>query len=261
MMQKSNQGYSLIEVMISITLSLILLAGVLQIFSNSKNMYNLGTGYSQLQENGRFASAYLARTVRFAGYRSTPTTGNFPAMTTTFPTAAPYITGTQNTGQNGSDSFTIRYQGSGDGAGNPDGTIRDCLNNPIDANTVATSTFSLTANNELQCQAINPNASPSTNTQILISGVENMQVLYGEDVNNDDSADRYVVANYPYLNLANVVSVRLSLLLKSDNPIKPVASSITYNLLGTTYTPAADQYVRQQITFTISLRNQVSKPF
>lgn len=261
MMRKYNQGFSLIEILVSITLSLILLAGVLQIFLNSKNIYNLGTGFSQLQENGRFTTTYLARTIRFAGYRSTPASGNFQTMAAIFPSSAPYITGTNNTGQNGSDTFTIRYQGSGNGSGTPDGTIRDCLNRPIDANTVATSTFSITANNELQCQAVNSNASPSSSTQVLINGVENMHVLYGEDLNNDNTADRYVSANFPNLDMSRVVSVRLSLLLKSDEPIKPTASSITYNLLGTTFTPTADQFMRQQVTFTILLRNQVKKPF
>lgn len=257
-----SQGFTLIEVMVSITLSLILLAGVLQIFLNTKNMYNLGSGFSQLQENGRFTTAYLARTIRFAGYRSTPTAGNFPEMTTIFPTAtAPYISGTNNTGQNGSDTFTIRYQGSGDGAGNADGTIKDCLNRNIDANTISTNTFSLTANNELQCQAVNANASPATSTQILINGVENMHILFGEDLNDDNTADRYVPANFAGLDLSKVVSVRLSLLLKSDEPIKPQATSITYNMLGTPYTPVADQFMRQQVTLTILLRNQVSKPF
>ncbi|MGE3319033.1 MAG: PilW family protein [Candidatus Berkiella sp.] len=261
MQQQHCQGFSLIEAMIAIVLSLILLAGVLQIFLNNKNIYNLGTGFSQLQENGRFTSAYMARTIRFAGYRSTPATGNFPSMTTTYPTSASYITGTSNNGQNGSDTFTIRYQGSGDGAGNPDGTVRDCLNRPIDANVIATNTFSLTANNELQCQAVNASASPSNSTQVLINGVENMHVLYGEDLNNDNTADRYVGINFPGLNLSKIVSMRLSLLLKSDEAIKPTATSITYNLLGTTYTPTADQFLRQQVTFTVLLRNQVSKPF
>jgi len=261
LIRKLNQGFSLIEVMVSITLSLILLAGVLQIFLNTKNMYNLGSGFSQLQENGRFTSAYLARTIRFAGYRSTPSTGNFPMMEITFPTTAPYINGTSNAGQNGSDTLTIRYQGSGNGSGTPDGTIRDCLNQPIDANTIATSTFSLTANNELQCQAINSNAATANSTQILINGVENMHMLYGEDLNNDNTADRYVGSNFVGLDLNKVVSVRLSLLLRSDDPIKPNTNSITYNLLGTTYTPSTDQFMRQQVTFTILLRNQVSKPF
>lgn len=262
MMQKSNQGFSLIEAMIAITLSLLLLAGVLQIFLNNKNSYNLGSGFSQLQENGRFTTQYLSRTVRLAGYRSAPPANTpFPAMGTIFPSTAPYVTGTNNTGLNGSDSLTIRYQGSGNGAGTPDGTIRDCLNFAIDSNVVASSTFSLTANNELQCQTNNPSASPSNNTQILINGVENFHVLFGEDLNNDNSADRYVPANFSGLDMSRVVSVRIALLLRSDDPIRPNANAITYNLLGTAYTAANDKYLRQPVIFTILLRNQLSKPF
>jgi type IV pilus assembly protein PilW len=46
----------------------------------------------------------------------------------------------------------------------------------------------------------------------MIEGVENMQILYGEDTNDDFSADRYLPAN-SVGDWANVVSVRLSLVL------------------------------------------------
>jgi type IV pilus assembly protein PilW len=244
-------------------ISLILLAGVLQIFLNSKNSYNLETGYSQLQENGRFIESYVVRIIRLSGYRSTPAVTNlFPPMSTIFTAALPYVSGTHGTGPNGSDTLTIRYQGSGNGTGTPDGNIMDCLNVAADANTLVTNTFSLTNNNELQCQAQNANSPTPNNTQILLSGVENFQVLFGEDLNGDFSADRYVNASYPFLNLNDVVSVRLSVLLRSDNPVNTFKENPTFYMLGTSYTPAAaDNYLRNPLTFTVLLRNLVMKPY
>jgi type IV pilus assembly protein PilW len=256
-MNHKQIGFSLIELMVAITISMIMLAGILQVFLNSRNFYNLEVGSAQLQENARFTDLYMSHVIRLAGYRSPPAASVFPTVATTFTGATAYVTGTSGSGINNSDSITVRYQGSGNGTGTPDGTVRDCLNQGIDANTIATSTFSLTNNSELQCQAINPNAAPSTNTQILLSGVEDFKVLYGEDVNNDNSADRYVPANFATLNWNNVVSVRLSILFRSDNQVTLNALTPTYNLLGQTYTPPVDNYVRQQINFTILLRNLV----
>lgn len=247
---RKQSGFSILEVLIAIVISMILLAGVLQIFLNSKNVYNIETNFANIQENARFASSYLARIIRLAGYRTPPATAeNFQDFDVIFPTSAPYIAGTSGTGVNNSDTITIRYQGSGNGTGTPDGTIRDCLNNSIDANTVATNTFSLTNNNELQC-----------NNQILVSGVENMQVLYGEDVDGNGTADRYVASNFSTLDMSRVVSIRISLLLRSDDPVDLIPGSVTYYMLGQSYTPTSTNYLRQQITFTVVLRNLLSSP-
>lgn len=260
---KKSKGFSLLEFFVAMIISLILMAGVLQVFLNSKNSYNLTTGYSQIQENGRFIESYIVRIIRLTGYRSPPAqTNQFVPIANIFTAALPYVNGTHGTGPNGSDTLTIRYQGSGNGTGTPDGTIMDCLNVPADANTIVTNTFSLTNNNELQCQAQNANSPNPNNTQILVSGVENFQVLYGEDLNGDFSADRYVNANYAFLNWNDVVSVRLCLLLRSDNPVNTFKENPTFYMLGTSYTPAAaDNYLRNTLTFTVLLRNLVLKPY
>ncbi len=71
MMQKKitrQSAYSLIELMIAMTLGMFILAGVLQIFSSNKQSYRLQEGQSRVQENARYVLELLGRDIREAGY-------------------------------------------------------------------------------------------------------------------------------------------------------------------------------------------------
>lgn len=63
-----SQGFSLVEVMIAITLGLLLLAGLIRLFVSSKQGYRLQESTGRLQENARFATDYLATSVRQADF-------------------------------------------------------------------------------------------------------------------------------------------------------------------------------------------------
>ena len=60
-------GFSLIEIMISLTIGLIIMLAVVQVFSNSKQTYRLNEGMARIQENGRLAMEFVRREVRQAG--------------------------------------------------------------------------------------------------------------------------------------------------------------------------------------------------
>lgn len=64
-----QQGFTLIEMMVALFLGGVLLAGVLQIFSNSKKTYKTQEALARVQENGRFAMFFLTQDIRQAGYR------------------------------------------------------------------------------------------------------------------------------------------------------------------------------------------------
>jgi len=67
-MKTQQQGFSLIELMVSLVIGLLLVVGVLQAFVGSKQTYTMQSGLAKLQENGRFAMSFLARDLRQAGY-------------------------------------------------------------------------------------------------------------------------------------------------------------------------------------------------
>ncbi len=66
--QKHNKGFTLVEVMISMVISLILLLGVSQIFTSNKRSQNIAGGLARVQENARFALKKISADMRRAGY-------------------------------------------------------------------------------------------------------------------------------------------------------------------------------------------------
>ncbi|MDR2876923.1 MAG: PilW family protein [Chromatiales bacterium] len=91
------------------------------------------------------------------------------------------------------------------------------------------------------------------NAEELVAGVENLQVLYGEDTNDDGIANRYVTAR-DVGNLANVVSIRYSLLLRSENNIASEPQTYDYN--GEPHTAADDLRMRRVFSSTVKIRNR-----
>ncbi|HFD13101.1 MAG TPA: pilus assembly protein PilW, partial [Crenotrichaceae bacterium] len=93
----------------------------------------------------------------------------------------------------------------------------------------------------------------SNSAEELVEGVEGMQILYGEDIDGDASADRFLTANQVDMN--HVISVRISILLQSiTDHLTTDAQSYAFN--GTSVTPT-DHRVRRVFTTTISLRNRI----
>ena len=75
------RGYSLIELMISITLGLLIIAGLLAVFVNSSASSKTNERTAEVQSNGRFAIEVLKDDIRAAGFKgyswaspNTPTT-------------------------------------------------------------------------------------------------------------------------------------------------------------------------------------------
>ena len=81
-----QRGVSLVELMVALVLSLILVAGVGQIYMGSKQTYRTQDGQSRLQENARYALEVLTRDIRSAGYLGCGTSCLVPATGDSCPT-------------------------------------------------------------------------------------------------------------------------------------------------------------------------------
>jgi len=109
----TQRGLSLIEVMVSLTLSAFLMAGVIQVFITNNQTYKVQNAMSRLQENGRFVLQLMGDDIRIADFWGCR--GQASKVVNNLDAGAGYIdftnngaiTGTDNSGVNGSDSITL----------------------------------------------------------------------------------------------------------------------------------------------------------
>jgi len=100
------------------------------------------------------------------------------------------------------------------------------------------------------------------NAQELVEGIEQMQILYGEDTDPtpDSTANYYVTANN-VVDMTKVVSIRISLLAATlDDNLASQPLPYTYNgtTIDTTTTPAVtDRKIRRVFNTTIAVRNRL----
>lgn len=66
--RRDNKGFSLVELMVAMAISLVLLIGLIQVFISSKRSYLLQDSIARMQENGRYALERLSEDLRLAGY-------------------------------------------------------------------------------------------------------------------------------------------------------------------------------------------------
>lgn len=65
---RGQAGLTVVEVLVTVTVSLILLAGVMQVFVNSRQGYRIQEGLTRLNEEARFAISQLEYHLRMAGH-------------------------------------------------------------------------------------------------------------------------------------------------------------------------------------------------
>lgn len=233
-----QQGFTLVEIMIAITIGLLMIAGIIQISLANKESARLQRNMGFVQENIRTAMELLGRDIRSAGYYQDDDPN---ARILTAP--VPIVTATTSDGGGANnDEITVTYESN-----------TDCLGQAtpaIDGNRFAVNHYFI-SNQRLMCRG-NGNAT----AQPLVEGIESMQILYGENTDgNPLSANRYVSPDESDLN--NVVSVRIALRFHSREQVRQGADTNRYALLDSDpFEPASgDQRLRREITTTVSLRN------
>lgn len=112
-----RSGFTLLELMTSVALTIIILLAVAAAFSATQTVYQREANMKSAVENGRIATAYLENITRYAGYGLDPrfaidmSTTNLPGGT---PTKSNYVDTTQYTSTAitgfATDDFAFRYR-------------------------------------------------------------------------------------------------------------------------------------------------------
>ncbi len=313
----SLSGFTLVELMVALVISILLAAGALQVYTTSSQAYRSQEAVAYMMENGRTAIELLSRSLRLGGYwkcdgwETASLTNHLPsnqrgifgingasgasdtvrtlhaldetAVTVqadvilselnivTLTTTPNPITVSSGAGFSGNELIVINDCTKGDvfqiTGVNTNTLSHNCTScDPYLAGAtvleVEDSRFFISNNDKNPAQ---PSLYRSLNggaAEELFEGVEDMQVFYGEDMDGDGIANRYVTAeviNAPCVagTTSNcwlrVSSVRISLLMRTleDNVAQ---TPQTYNYNGVSVT-ASDRRLRLVFTTVVSLRN------
>jgi type II secretory pathway component PulJ len=248
-LHRGTRGFTLMELLIGVFLSTIMISGVLQLVSASASAYRLQLELSGVEASGRYARDVLARHVSEAGYHPEPwrLEGQMAAL------SGEALDNVSTKGdQLGLQRFSRQNCYGND---NPD---TDDAGRP--AFYLLQSRFHVNADNNLAMTCrYGPDAS-SLVTQVnsfwLVENFENLQVLYAEDQNGDDVADRWVSAA-SWENERHVKALKIALLLATHQPVGQAAEQ-TFNLLEEDYRPPADGRIRRVVTSTCAIRGRSS---
>ncbi|MGI9219790.1 MAG: prepilin-type N-terminal cleavage/methylation domain-containing protein [Woeseiaceae bacterium] len=195
-----NQGFSLVELLIGITIGLFLLAGLLTFFGQNRAAYSYQQSQSGQQDSERLANIMFTNVLQQAGF-SEMTNQRILNRASLFPAGGPFADGQTVVGTEATatvsligggtqtvanDSIAIRFW---DGTG-----IIDCIGNPAPVGAMSVVLLSADGVN-LNCSTDGGAAQPLVGDdqgpvaqQIRILG---MAVAYGLDTNADESIDTF----------------------------------------------------------------------
>jgi len=322
-----QQGITLIELMIALVIGLLATGAMLKVYVDGSRLYRFNEGLARIQENGRFATEFIRRDARVAGFwgcnHEADLSNLIDANSNSYiDIEVGHITGTD------SDTDSITFYGAGNSVAtvssnmtSPDSAIsisstgklekddalliNDCetadifqltsdpsgspsppLEHEIDGNNANTSaelskayaagsglypvrqtTYCIAPGADPEQLSLRRLTNPASSETCqdhgdeLVEGIENMQVLFGEDTDADDegtngdgTANRYVDSDDSGLDMDRVVSLRIFLLVRSINDNLTTEPS-PYYFVDQKIIPT-DKRLRKVFTTTITLRNK-----
>ncbi len=277
MSDRTQRGFTLVELMIAMVIGLVLVAGIANIFSANKKAYRYNDALSGMFDNGGFALDFISGVLSDTGY--VPDIDNFPDMDAdnngktdkadvelwAYGANMP-LSGTEGNGLT-SDSLTINTMADPimiNDAGNPPidcvGTVVTAATAPFNPNVAVIASYGISNQILVKNSPVSGRPALFCNNIELVDGIERLEILYGvdTDVPSDGAPDRYL----PFDAIANplqVLTVRIAILVASAEETRSAPDTATYNLLGTIVPAAKDKRQRRVMTSTIKLRNRCAR--
>lgn len=293
LLNRRTAGFTLVELMVTLVISLLVLMAGISFYMMSRSSYDTINDNANLEERGNFALSVMMRLLRQTAYVPyVADTGGMMSVTETMiggldncssPNNSETLACGPGAAINASDAIIIRYFGVGQPADRtkPDESVVDCsglgvagytsVDNAASQRGLSILYIGTGANGKpsLMCKyreraATGEESTTVFQTQELVPGVENMQLLYGISTNGDDVPDKYATAatmgtgDWP-----NVKTVKIALVVRADSASADAAGPAPIALFGplysgdnATYTPTVDVKSARKLYYaTIQIRN------
>jgi len=269
-MRHAQHGLTLIELMISITLGMAIVAAGLMVLVSTKSTYVIQDENTRLSDTGRYAIENISRAVRQAAFENlesedapivhdpdnaanAPNIDGFDAKTMSVTTGSlTPLPGAMTV--NPSDILQVRFFGASkkdvSGTPTPDGSIINCAGRAVGAVQTPENAnegrgwsifFVHRANGgepQLFCAYVDGGKLVSAP---IASGVESFQVLYGLDTNNDGVPEQFLNATDVKNRWRNVVALKIAMLVRSGRSERADVEDKVYDLFGPAYDEATDK--------------------
>lgn len=271
---RAQSGFSLVELMITLTLGLVIAGAVIQVLVSSSVTNTLNQAVAQVQESGRFIMSRLSAEfyevgrydlvmatiddsvdiVAEAAYvqnRPIVLPGDF---------ASNASLGSEQTSNGGSDKLVVSLLGTADCTGNRHGYALNDEFHVVNYYFVTGSTLKCTGYDGRVLRGMKAQVS-SPATVVLLDNIESFQVQFGvadEITSSQGQAVRYVTADaLSALRDANqqVVSLRWAVLLKSYQNEVQQTQAQQFAMLNETAKTLDTSHYYQVFSKTLALRN------
>lgn len=276
-MMKLQRGFTLVELMITLVLSLSITYGIAQLLISSNQSSVTSDGYSQSGETGRFVMSYLSNYIRSAGLDSVDDEDvtapaiidciTFPALAAVGACTTESITGGDeaniNDNTRAGDRLSVAWIP-------PVGQETDCTGTgfagfaatDIIINSFWVENDADSGGNSLYCQGFRFNGTvivAENPERAIANGVEAMHILYGEAMNalpvlGDRNVSRYVSAAQ-VVNWDRVYALKVSILTRSLTDVTNIQRINTFTLLDSQPYSFNDAVNRQSLTTTFAISN------
>jgi prepilin-type N-terminal cleavage/methylation domain-containing protein len=310
---RQQQGFSLIEMMLAMLIGIIIMGGILSVYNNTREAQRVSDDQMHLVSDARFAIETIAYDLRHAGvFGGTNLASTIkchkgdPNCSTALATAAgdcetrwylditvpifaseainPYSTCAITSHLGNTDLLVVRYADSNPidtaslvsstayvrsnyQAGElfigttppviPDDTSALTNNHLLVSRAYYVSDFTDYAGDGLpSLRRVDLIAGPAVQDQLILPGVENLQIQFGIDTDKDRVVDQYVNADQ-VPDWTKVYSARVWVLVRSQHTDKTVDTSETFTIAGNSVSFGNDGYRRLLISSVINLRNMI----
>jgi type IV pilus assembly protein PilW len=327
-MKKTQQGLSLVELMVAMAIGTFLLAGAVTVFGKTRDLYRTNDAAARLQETARYAMGTIEADLRMANYWGLMSRADliengpglnlasWPAVDPAYslPAELTGFAGTINqcgamwavklpayveanndaygfacaafgTAMPGSDQLTIRRASTqaiaagalGASAGQiklqtsrVQGSLFSSGTVPAGYLPPLSETRALVVNGYYVDQNSNERVgtpslrrkqldvaggAPAITDLQVVPGVEDLQVEYGADFNNDQNADYFVQPNAVIPAGDQIVAIRVWLLVRAEQQETGFIDGRTYTYASRAAYAPADSFRRVLVGKTIALRN------